>query len=263
MQVIDNTSAPNDAVLVPAVESYGTSSDAPSYEIAPEDQHHVQAVIGLDPFNDVPAPYQLPEGRSFGTLKLTALPEDLQVEVRQRLASVAPEKREALEAEFTADAIKRLRPQIRLKTGLSADATPYHREMMAITREFDEAANEFNRLSDELTAVARHITKFDPTTGEAIAVPVYKVTSERRRAIEAQMHSLHVRMQLLQTDDGPGIEAVQRLKQAMFETVEARKEIQRQIDENAEAKRRAVDLNREDRINAQAQRIAALTRNAT
>lgn len=263
MEITDNTSAPNDTVLVSSVEGYGTSTDAPSYDIAPEDQHHVDAVMRLDPFHDVLAPYDLPEGRSFGKLKLTALTPDLQGEVRQRLLSVPADQREAMEEQFTADVIKRLRPSIRAMTGLSSEATPYHREMMALTREYSDAAKEFDRLSDELVAVARHVTKVDPETGKAIAVPVYKVSAERRRAIEAEQHSLAIRMRLLHTDEGPGLEAAKRLKQAMFETVEARKEIARQIDENAEAKRRAAQINREDRINSQATRLAALNRNAT
>ncbi|MCW1382692.1 hypothetical protein OLX02_07630 [Novosphingobium sp. KCTC 2891] len=263
MQLIDNTPAPNDAILVPAVEHYGSASDQPSFEIGPEDQHHVDAVLGMDPFNDVPAPYDLPEGRSFGALKLTALPAEMQVAVRARLAAIPAGQREAKEAEFTAEAIRGMRPNIRLMTGLGRDATPYHREQLAITREYQDAAAEFDRLQGELSAVARHVTQFDPVTGKAHAVPVPKVSEERRRAIVAEMDSLAIRMRLLHNGDQPGVEAEMRLKQAMFETVQARKETRRQIDESAEAKRRAVEINRESRINEHAQRLAALTRNAT
>lgn len=264
MEIIDNTAAPSGVTLVPQVDHYGASAPQQSYEIAPEDQHHVDALLAIDPINGIEGAHDIPQGwNALGPLKLTALPEPLQAEVEAKLAHVPAEQREAKEAEFTAEAIRAMRPALRLKTGLGPSASPYHREMLAIAREYTDAVEELGRLQDELTAVSHHRTEIDPVTGEAKAIPVYRVSEARRRGIADQMTALTSRMTLLHKADGePGYEAAKRLQQAMYESVQARKEVSRQVEERAEVKRRAADINREERINEQARRLAALTRNA-
>lgn len=261
MQIIDNTSAPNDSALVPAVEHFGEPTSQPSYEIADEDKHHVDAILAIDAINDVAGPHEIPKGwNNLGSLKASALPKELQRKVEAKLANFPAERRGAMEAEFTAEAIRGMRGSLRVKTGLGEGATLYHREMLDITREYHDAETQFLRLQDELAEVARYDTQFDPITGQSTPVPVMRVSENRRRGILAEMESLNSRMALLHKDGKPGVEAEKRLKQAMYDSVMQRKELARQVEERAEARRRAAEINREARINEQAKRFASQVR---
>lgn len=263
--VIDNTSEPSHVQLVPNVTATGGASKAENYAIAPEDIPLRDAVLAIDPINGVPTPHQIPDGWGHGlTFKLTALPPEMQAEVRAKLASVAPDQRAAAEAGLTAEAIRARRGAIRIQTGVGPSALPYHREMVAIAREYTDLLATFNRRQAELDEVASHQTTVDPTTGKAEAVPVYRVQGARRAAYEAEQAQTIYRLSMLQNADGtPGIEGQRRMQRAMHESVQLLKERQEAIADRAEVERRTKEQVREERINTLVASRVRMARNVT
>lgn len=252
--------------LTADVSAIGGPSTSPTYDIDPADRSIADSILAMDPM-DAPPPYEIPHGWKVPPLRVTALPKDRREEVYTKLDALpdglTPKEREAKEAEFTADVVRSMQSGIRVKTGLGRDALPYHREMMAITVECQELAREFDRLSDELTDVQSHRTEIDPATGEAKPVPVYRVQGARHAAYVAQQADLARRMRLLIGEEsGFGLEGQKRIKQALFESVGLIKARDQQVAEHAEAKRRAEEMAREERINAQARSIARMQHSA-
>jgi hypothetical protein len=75
--------------------------------------------MAMDPVNDVPTPHSIPDGWAANTpLRVTMLPPAMQSEVRARLMALPEPQRAANEAAFTAEAIKAIRADIRIKTGV-------------------------------------------------------------------------------------------------------------------------------------------------
>jgi hypothetical protein len=254
----------NASALQAAVTTGGTAAPAAD-AIAPEQQHHVDAILAMDPMQ-VPMPYDIPEGALAGlSLRLTALPPAMQHEVAAKLAASGPmnaETAKVREAELTAAAIRDQRARTIAKVGVGRDATPYHRELAHIAREVGDLNAEHDRLQDELSRVLRYETKADPVTGEPMPVPVYAVTGERAEAYVARQHDLERQIRLLVGDgNSPGLEGAKRMRRALAESVAARVELQRQVDEEAGAKAEAEAINRRKRISERAESLARLQRN--
>lgn len=265
MSDIDATPS-NEPQLTAEVTATGTTPRSTNL-IAPEHQHHADAILAMDPL-EVPRPYDIPEGWAANlTLRATALPPEMQRVVTAKVAALGtltPEQRTAKEAEFTADVIRAQRARLIIQGGVGRDATPYHREKASIAREVSDLIRQYDALQAELEHIVRYDTETDPTTGEPKPVPVYAVTGQRAMAYVEQQHDLERRMRLLVADDGThGIEGRRRVQQALAESVAARAELDRQLSEEAEAKRRAEAINREKRINDRADSLARLNRNGS
>jgi hypothetical protein len=249
MQLIDNTDAPNDSLLVPNVISTGTPTNATSYEIAPEDQHYADAILAMDPLTDVPTPHEFPADLKHSPLKLTALSPDMQRDVRQRLASVPPEQRAAKEAEFTAEAIQAMRGSLRAAVGVGSTALPYHREMAGIAGEVRFIHQRLNSVQASLDATTGFASKFNPATGESEPVKVYQLTGARRAAAEQEIRTLLYQRSLLINEDGSfGIESKDRMQRALHESVQMKRQLAEQVADQAEVKRRTAAQLREERI---------------
>ncbi len=264
---MDTNDTPDHSELSADVTATGTASTRPSYEITPELRPHADAIMATD-LNTVPTPHSIPEGWGTSlTMRSTGLPPEMRREVEEKLAQLGDmtaEQRAAKDVEFTAQAIRSKRMSLRILTGVGADATPYHREQVAIAREVRELDAEFLQLSSELAHVLRHDTVVDPATGEATAVPVYAVTGERLRAYAARQDDISRRRRLLVNDDGSmGYESEKRLRQALYDSSVARAKLQQQLEERAEVKQMAQQINRDRRIKEQAERLASLQRNAS
>lgn len=253
--------------LAANVTSTGSPSATPTYAIAPDDRHIADHVLAMHPIDDVPSPYEFPEGWKVQAPGMAALPPEMREAVSAKLAQlgpVSPEQLKAKEAEFTAEAIRSKRGELRAMIGVGQNALPYHREMAGIAREYRDLAQQFDRITEELADVARHDTQTDPATGKPVAVPVMRVQGTRRAAYLEQQDSLLRQMRLLANDDGtPGHEGAQRMKQALSESVALLKDRQQQAEEAAEAKRRAEHIVREDRINRRAESLARMHGNAS
>lgn len=262
-QVIDNTDAPNDTALNVVVESTGGPSTAPSYDISPEDAHYVQSIDAMNVFEDVPPPYQYPSDWKVPPLRLTALPVEKQAEVRDALATVAPERRDAKEQELVADVIRKMRPAIRMKTGLGSTALPYHRAQLAIAREYTDLVKEFERNEEQLMDVAKIVFDVDQTTGKKVQREVFAIEGNRRRILEARQREIMGTMGTLYREDGShGFVAANQLKQAMFESVQLLKQRQAEIDDNKAARAMAEQMVRDERIKKRAESLAAMKRNS-
>lgn len=265
MSDIDATPS-NEPQLTAEVTATGTAP-RPTNLIAPEHKHHAHAILAMDPMQ-VPMPYDIPEGWAANlTLRATALPPEMQRAVTAKVAALGtltPEQRTAKEAEFTADVIRSQRARLIVQGGVGPDATPYHREQAGIAREVSDLLRQYNVLQAELEHIVRYDTQTDPITGEPIPVPVFAVIGQRAKAYVEQQHDLARRLRLLVDEDGAyGIEGSKRLDQALAESVAARVELDRQLSEEAEAKRRAEAINREKRINSRAESLARLNRNGS
>lgn len=259
-----NTPADDSNALSATVTTTGIASPT-SYAIDPEHQHHADAIRAMDPMQ-VPMPFEIPDGFAASlTLKPTALPPVMQNEIAAKLAALgplSPAVREAKQAELTVAAVRSQRSRLITKIGVGKDATPYHREMAGIAREVSDLHDEHTRLENELAHVVRHDTVIDPATGEPKAVPVYAVMGTRARAYVERQRDLERQIRLLAGEgDGLGIEGQRRVSRAMHESVMARVELQRQVDEEAEAKALAETINRNHRVNARAESLARLRRN--
>ena len=265
MSDIDATPS-NEPQLTAEVTATGTAP-RPTNIIDPEHQHHADAILAMDPL-EVPRPYTIPEGWAANlTLRATALPPEMQRVVTAKVAALGtltPEQRTAKEAEFTADVIRSQRARLIVKGGVGADATPYHRERASIAREVSDLLRQYDALQADLEHIVRYDTETDPITGEPKPVPVYAVIGQRAKAYVEQQHDLERRIRLLVADDGTdGIEGRWRVQEALAESVKARVELERQLWEDAEAKRLAETINREDRIKKRAESLARLNRNGS
>lgn len=264
VEIIDNTDAPNDSGLSAEIMSIGSEARKP-IDILPEHQHHADAVLAMDP-SEVPMPYSIPEGWGMNLkLRIEALPEDMQRDVNARLRALgemSPEDRSAREQQFCADAIRANRSKLITQIGVGADALPYHREAAAIAREVSSLIREHEGLFQTLEGSVRYETQTDPLTGEKVPVETYGLSPGRVRGIQMQQADIGRRIRLLVNEDGShGIEGARRMREALAESVAVRVELERQITEEAEAKRRAEEINREKRINARAESLASLRRN--
>lgn len=248
--------------LRPAFSSTGNSAKADAYAIAPEDQHIADAIAKMDPINDVPRPHDVPEGWQMPALRITALPKEMRGELQDRLSNVPEDQRAAAEDRLVSEAIRGMRAELIVKTGVGGNALPFHREMVAVAREFSDIDREANRLVEQLGEIVRYDMRRDPITGEQKPVAVLRLTGTRRAAAEEQLKDLERRARLLFNEDGTrGIEGQRRMRQAMHESVGLLKARNQQVEEDREARRLGEQMNREARINARAAQYASIQRN--
>ena len=245
----------------PASMPDSTSAPA-SYAIAPEDQHIADSIVAMDPVNDVPG-----ASNTTGVLRNTKgliranLPPEARKAVDAQLAALPFDQRADREGELVAAAMRPLLIAARAMGGMGEDATPYHREMATIEQEYQRAKRRADEVVEQIGEVSHYLTSIDPVTGEAKPVPVYAAQGERQRALFNEFEALSHRMRLLTDPEGKwGPEGKRRMERALWEAVEARKAVAAQRAERQEVERRAVDINRERRINAQAEQLASFRR---
>lgn len=243
------------------ITNYGSPQPDEGFTIAPEDQHIADRILAMDPMRDVPSPVQIPDGWVAPPLKLTALPVDRQAAVATKLERLQPGESAAREAEFVADEIRAMLPDIRIKCGVGPGASEYHREQAAIAREYRDLCQQFDFYAAELSEISHHATEFDSKTGEALAVPVYAVQGNRAKAYAEHQEDLLRQMRLLIKDDGShGLEGEKRRLRALAASVRNIKALEQQAAEAAEASAKADEINREERVRLQAESLARMRR---
>ena len=250
----DNNQAGLEPVDMPVDGS--TNWTPPSYDIPEEDRAIADEILAMDALA-LPGPGTIKGEIKIGPLKATALPPSLRSSVERQLADMRPDMRAEAEPRLVREAIEGERPRLRMQSGLGPDALPHHREQAEIAREFADAAAEFNRNTELLAAVDHYDVGIDPETGHPKPQEVLRVTGNRRKALIAQQEQLSYRMSLLSADDGEhGPEARRRLAKALRESVEIKKARDARFAEEADAKRMAADILREERVKARAEAIA-------
>ena len=243
------------------VESYGPAARG-AEGIPEEHQQYADQVLQMDPFDDVPSAVKDTAGRRPMNLKASGLPDDMRLEVQAKLHALPRELRDGAESQLVAEAIRGKRVEIRVKTGLGEDALPFHREQITIARQVRDLVQRRGWFESELSRVRSYGTQTDPETGEVSPVEEKAINGPRRDGYQNQIDDIDRQIRLLMNPDGtPGIEAKRRVREALAESAAMLHQIAQQKAEAAEVKRRAVEINRENRINARAQSLARMQRN--
>lgn len=241
--MIDQSNAPARIV------SDESSFDVPDYGLDPADNAIAHEIANFDPVNDVRGPVTFDGGWATiipAQVPLTSLPPRIAEPIKAELASASPERRPALEAKLIAEALYSNSLQLRVSAGPGAGANPYQIESFAQAKERQDLENEAWSLRAELADVARWDNVADPKTGKQQPVAVERVQGHPRKLKEGRLNEIERKLEALK------IEGPRRLKKAMQEAVEAHKAKQQQIADEAEARRRAEQIVREDRINDRA-----------
>lgn len=242
------------------VTNYGNLSTA-SPSIPQEHQKYAQQILAMDPLDDVPS-----SARSLGgvrpiTLKLEALPPDMQSDVLTRLHALPADLRQGAEPKLVEQVLREKRGSIRTRIGVGRDALPFHQEQVDIARQVSDLARKRDWLEGQIARVRELRMAKDPATGEAVVETVPALGSERLKAYGEQVLDIDRQMRLLIAEDGGyGIEGKKRIDAALAKSAAILHTRAAQMAEEAEAKRRAAEINREDRINKRAQTYARMRR---
>lgn len=255
-----NTTEPAGDQLRAVVEDYGTPApkDVP---FTAEEQAIAAEIVAMDPHTDT-GPHSGLEGRKLSAPTLQTLSPAMRQQAQARLAGIPLDRlTPELEAEAVMAVYREHLPDIRVMTGLSSDATPYHREMANIAANHRDLAREFDRITKELAEVSRYRSVSDPATGEQKPEPVLAIQGTQRLARIDRLAELNHAMKMLHLEDGSlGPEAKRRMNAALRESVAARLTLKHAAEDKAEVERRAAAMVREERIAEQAASRARLLR---
>lgn len=263
----------NRGQAAPAVGASPTASDREqpgrkhtpmddSSNLIPEDlQPYAKQVLSMDPIDDVPPNVQHDVQHRPINLKIDALPPEMRSEVHRQIElrpNMPPEERAKLESRLVAEAVKSRLGTTRATTGIGADATKYHKEIVSIAGQVNDLSRERATYQTALDEIASLEKGFDPDTGEMVANPVYRLTGERRKAYTEAVARIDNNIGLLVKADGSyGIEGERRVRQALFQAAADLKRVQEMRADEVEARKRAEAMQRDARIN---QRVEALNR---
>ena len=238
-----------DTPPAPATSEYGLedpADDGLAREIASRDPLSLKGPVTLVDGSNVRLPQALP---------LTALSPDVRAPIEQQLAKVSPAERPTLEARLVADALRANSLQLRVAGGGGEGTDPYWTEVLLQERRQQELNSAIWRIEAEL-ADATFETVHDEL-GRPQPKAVERIQGQRRLEMTAELNRLDGELQDL---NGRGGQL--KLKKAMQAAVAARKEIDRQLAEQAEAKEQAVEIVRKERVDALAQAFAKRHRTA-
>jgi len=234
-----------------APDTSGSNFELQSYDIAPEDQALADEIANFDPVFDTKGPTQLVGAVKMpSSIKATGLPPHLRDPIMAQLANVPVDRRDAEEARLVNAALYQNSLGVRIVCGPGDNSNAFQREKFALTFEMEETERRSIQIAQELAEVLRW-DNVDDGTGQLKPVPVYKVDGPRREALDAE-HRLLIH-KLTQLD---GLEGERRLAKAKFEAVQEVKSLRAQLDEDREAKTRADEMLREERVTERAKLYA-------
>lgn len=240
-------------------ESTPAPSGTPSYGFDdPADNAIAHSIATKDPLRDLKGPVTLigENVRLPQTVPLSALSPEMREPIQQQLAATPVHMRPTKEAELVAAALAKNSINLRVQGGGGEDTDPYWRETLHQERRQQELNDQINRLERELVDVERFDTVYDEVTGQPRAQAVDKVQGQARKEKEAERNRLIAELQ-----DMNGRGGQLKLQKAMQKAVEAQKDVQRQLAEDAEAKVQADAQLRKERIDARAETYAKHRRN--
>jgi hypothetical protein len=231
-----------------SADTRGSTFELRSYEIDPGDQSLADEIANFDPVFDTKGPTSFSGSvRLPDSIRATGLPPHLRDPIMAQLANVPVDRREAEEQRLVNAALYENSLGLRIAGGPGEGANSYQRAKLGLTFDIEEAEREFIRLSTELAEVERWDNVFDERAGEAKPIAVERVRGQRRAAMEAQRAQLSRKLDQLN-----GLEGERRLQKALYEAVQERKSLQAQLDEDSEARTRADELLREERVSERA-----------
>lgn len=225
-------------------------------------QPYIEKIVAMDPFEDVPSVGSISASGKPFTVSVDTLPPDLQRPILDATHGLPPEERTRKESELVTEAVKRMVANNRGRTGVGADALPYHKTLAEIAGDVDQIDRQIAYFTGELEAVRGHDTVTDPATGAKVAQPIMRVVGDRRNAYEAQVRDLQRQRRLLSDGEGGlGIEGEKRARAAMLESAQLMKAREEAVEDGREVARRVQERLREDRINEQVEAQVRLRRN--
>ena len=238
-----------DTTSAPAASEFGladAADDNIAREIASRDPLSLQGPVSLVDGGNVRLPQTLP---------LTALSPDMRGPIEQQLAKVSPAERAPLEARLVAQALQKNSLQLRISGGGGEGTDPYWREVLSQEHRQQDLNRSIQRIDIDLADVT-YETAYDEH-GRPQPKAVERITGQRRRDMEVERNRLLGELQDL---NGRGGEL--KLQKAMQAAVDARKDVERQLAEQAEAKEQAEAMVRKERIDRLADAFAKRHRTA-
>lgn len=243
-------------------DTTGSDFTVTEYTIAPEDMARAEELLNFDPLA-VPSPVKLTGGGRFNAperFTVSILPPDKQASINAELARLPAAVRADREHELVTEALRQNSINLRIKAGAGEGASELDRVQLEVAREIHELEQKEFNIQLQLAEVDRWVPVFNEITGEPVIDPktgqqqvqaIEAIQGERRRAMEAEAQSLAYRAGLLR-----GIEGDRRIQKALQSTLAAEKRTQQQLADRAEIERLAVEIEREQRIRAQAELLA-------
>jgi hypothetical protein len=140
--------------------------------------------------------------------------------------------------------------ELRIRCGPGEGASETERVALCQVNRTRLLTEEAKKIEAELEDVISHRTEYDEV-GKPHAVPVYRAQGSTRTALMARLDQINHEM--LQV---AGIDGQAELERATRADAMAARELRRQSEENTEAKRRAEEMLREERINERARTYA-------
>jgi len=236
------------------------TSTAPNFGLDdPADNLIAAEIAGKDPVRDIKGPVSLIGGDNIRvpqTVPLSALSPDMQAPILAKLQGVSAHGRAAAETRLVAEALRSNSINLRVMAGGGENADPYWRETLSQENEQRQLQQSIWQLEQQLAEVVRWDVVNDPATGAQTPKAVERIQGDRRNGMIAERNRLQA-----QIDDLNGRGGQLRLQKAMQKAVDARKDLERQLNEDAEAKQRGDDLLREERVAKRAETYAKHRRN--
>lgn len=230
--------------------------DAGHLGIDPADMSIAKEIMDFDPVYDVPSTTKIDASIRLPTeVGLTALSPEQQAPIKEKLSTVPQHMQEAEERRLVQEALYENSFRSRVIAGAGPDASPYQAEMLGIANESRIAKEELLDLSKDLASVDGYKMTTDATTGEPKPVPIDKVQGERRRGMESRIAQLTHRIDELEHGEGP-----RRLKIALQASIEKRKSLETERHILDTAKKRAEEMEVEERIEKRAASLRNMKR---
>lgn len=224
----------------------------------PDLQPYLDRLHAMDPIDDVPGTASVPAGLRISRPTMEALPPQHRGDVRAKLERLSPEEQSKHEADLVYAKMREIVTRQRGRTGVGETALPYHKELATISGEVHQLNEQIDYFQNQIDRI-RYENRFNSQTGknEPIEVPV--LSEVRRRAYANNILNLQRQKRLLMDENGElGIEGAKRAREAAVESAMHLRRIDEQRAEAAEIERRAKEMAREARINAQATARAKL-----
>lgn len=235
-----------------------TAYDGPDYGFG-DDNAIAHEIASFDPLTDTAGPFDLSRmamSRSGPTPSLDALTPAMQEPILAQLGNLTGDRRAAREAELVHAALLQNSLDLRIMAGPGRDADEFQKTTLDLANRLRLIEQEETKLQAELQVVDGYRTTYHPETGEPTAVPIMSLSGGNRVGAQNRLAALAQQRALIQ-----GSEGSRELQAALAEAVSHRKGIMQQLADDAEAKRRAADLVREEKINARAEAHAKSLRN--
>lgn len=215
-----------------------------------DDNAIADEIMNRDWYDDTPSTHDMSRmgARAFALpTTVEALSPEMAAPILKQFVGLTPAQRAQHEPRLVADALRAAARDARILTGVGADATPLAKAQVNLAyreQELERRIADWNGQLGEVTG-ARAMT--DPTTGQTVMQPIYRLSGEGRDVAAKQVVELTRQLAVLK-----GPEGYRELGDALKASVAQEKERRQQRADLIEVQRRAQHSIREDDLNARA-----------